>query len=133
MIFVDTNYFLRFLIKDNKEQFQSAQKLFLDGVNGNLSLTTTSVVMLEIYYVLKTYYQKSKTEICEILHNVLKMTFIKIDERNILIQAVKFFNENNLSLEDCYNLFWARENKLEHFKTFDTKLAKIFNSTVNIR
>lgn len=131
MIFVDTNYFLRFLIEDNKEQLQTTEKLFLDGAKGNSALTTSTVVIFEIYWVLKTYYQKSKSEIVGILQKVLKMNFIKIDDRNILIQAINFYNENNFSLEDCYNLLWARENNIETFKTFDEKLAKIFSSTVS--
>ena len=131
MIFVDTNYFLRFLIEDNEEQLQTAEKLFMDGAKGNLSLTTSTAVIFEIYWVLRTFYQKSKTEIVEILRKVLKMNFIKIDERNILIQAVNFYNGNNLSLEDCYNLFWAREHDIEIFTTFDSKLAKLFSSIAN--
>lgn len=131
MIFVDTNYFLRFLIEDNKEQLQTAEKLFLNGAKGNLVLTTSTVVIFEIYWVLKTYYQKSKIEIVKILQKVLKMNFIKTDERNVLIQALNLYKDNNLSLEDCYNLRWAKENNIESFKTFDTKLAKAFSSTAN--
>ena len=129
MIFIDTNYFLRFLIEDNLEQSQEAQKLFLEGARGNLVLITSTIVIFEIYWVFKTYYQKSKAEIIKILQKVLMMDFIRIDERSLLLRALSLFKKENLSLEDCYNLIYARENKAETFKTFDVKLAKIFSAT----
>lgn len=131
MIFVDTNYFLRFLIEDNKEQLQIAKKLFLDGAKGALVLITSTVVIFEIYWVLKTYYQKSKKEIIKVLQKILKMNFVRIDERDLLLQTLNLYKENNLSLEDCYNLCYSKDNNIETFETFDIKLTKIFSSTAN--
>lgn len=34
MIFVDTNYFLRFLLKDNQAQYLQAKELFLSAAQG---------------------------------------------------------------------------------------------------
>jgi len=59
----------------------------------------------------------------------LMMDFIRIDERSLLLRALSLFKKENLSLEDCYNLIYARESKTETFKTFDVKLAKIFSAT----
>ena len=73
MIFVDTNYFLRFLIDDNFQQAEEAKKLFLDAARGNLELVTSTIVIFEIYWVFKSYYQKTKDEIIGILQKVLAM------------------------------------------------------------
>ena len=128
MTFVDTNYFLRFLIEDNKEQSKIAKELFLEGARGKQQLITSTIVIFEIYWVFKSYYQKSKVEIIKILQKVLTMNFVRIDERDLLQSALNFFKAENLSLEDCYNLVFAKENKIEFFKTFDAKLAKVFSS-----
>ena len=128
MIFVDTNYFLRFLIDDDPQQAEEAKKLFLDAARGNLELVTSTIVVFEIYWVFKSYYQKTKDEIIKILQKVLTMNFVRIDERDLLQSALNFFKAQNLSLEDCYNLVFAKKNKVEVFKTFDAKLAKVFSS-----
>jgi len=128
MIFVDTNYFLRFLIHDNKEQSKSAKELFLEGARGERVLITSTIVVFEIYWVFKTYYQKSKAEIIKILQKVLTMNFVNIDERDLLKSALNLYKVENLSLEDCYNLIYAKDNKAVSFKTFDIRLAKAFAS-----
>ena len=43
MIFVDTNYFLRFLLKDNKLQHRKAKQLMLDSAQGKLKLFTSII------------------------------------------------------------------------------------------
>ena len=128
MIFVDTNYFLRFLIDDNFQHAEEAKKLFLDAARGNLELVTSTIVVFEIYWVFKSFYQKSKTDIAEILQKVLGMNFIRLDERDLLQSALDFFKAQNLSLEDCYNLNFALNKRTKIFKTFDAKLAKVFSS-----
>lgn len=126
MTFVDTNFFLRFLIKDNPEQFKEAKKLFLEGASGELGLITSTIVVFEIYWVLKTYYQKTKPEIIKILQKILRMDFMKIEERDLLQKSLTFFKKKNFSLEDCYNLVFAHEQGVKNFKTFDQNLRKIF-------
>ncbi|OGH38259.1 MAG: hypothetical protein A2905_03450 [Candidatus Levybacteria bacterium RIFCSPLOWO2_01_FULL_36_10] len=126
MIFVDTNYFLRFLLKDNYDQHLEAKNLFLQGAAGTIKLTTSIIVIFEIYWVFKSYYEKDKTEIIEILKNLLSMDFIQINDKKIFITCLDIFSNSNLSLEDCYNLSFAKKNKTEQFKTFDAKLAKEF-------
>src|SRR3990167_5284672 len=104
MVFVDTNYFLRFLIDDDPQQAEEAKKIFLDAARGNLELVTSTIVVFEIYWVFKSYYQKTKDEIIKILQKVLTMNFVRIDERDLLQFALNLYKVENLSLEDCYSL-----------------------------
>ena len=131
MIFVDTNFFLRFLLKDTDEQYQEAKKLFLEGAQGKVSLITSTIVFFEIYWVLSSFYKRQKPQLISLLTKILALTFITLEERSILTESLKFFKEKNLNLEDCYNLSYAKFQKVESFKTFDAKLAKIFQATAN--
>lgn len=126
MIFIDTNYFLRFLLEDNNSQYLITKELFLDGAKGKINLTTSIIVFFEIYWVFKSYYEKNKTEILEILQKILKMDFIEFDQKGILEKALEIFNQTNLSLEDSYNLAFAKEKGVNQFKTFDQLLVKNF-------
>lgn len=126
MIFVDTNYFLRFLLEDNQTQYFTTKELFLDAAKGKINLTTSVIVFFEIYWVFKSYYLKNKVDILEILQKILEMDFIKFDQKDILEKALDIFTRTNLSLEDCYNLAFAKEKGVNQFKTFDQLLAKNF-------
>lgn len=126
MIFVDTNYFLRFLLNDNTSQREEAKKLFDLGAQDRVKLLTSTIVIFEIYWVLSSFYQKNKADLCPLLQNILKLEFITIAERNVLSDAIAIFENSNLSFEDCYNLCYAEENKVKDFKTFDKILLNKF-------
>lgn len=126
MIFIDTNYFLRFLLNDISDQHELVKKLFVEASEGKENLITSSIVFFEIYWVLSSFYKKEKTEIVEILQKILKLTFIRLLDREILINSVTLFGQINLDLEDCYNLYFAKYQKVTLFKTFDKKLEKEF-------
>lgn len=124
MIFVDTNFFLRFLLEDINSQSQEAKNLFLAGAQGREKLLTSTIVFFEIYWVLKT--SLAKSQLAGILTKVLAMNFIVFDEYQLLVNSLDLFRNNNLSLEDCYNLAYAKKKNIQSFKTFDTKLSKFF-------
>ena len=128
MEFVDTNYFLRYLLRDNENQYQIARNLFEDAILGKTPLFTSTVVFFEIYWVLSTFYKKNKEEFLSILSDVLKMNYIKMDERELLLEVLEINKNKNLSLEDCYNLVYSRENQASSFVTFDKKLLKFFGA-----
>ncbi len=126
MEFVDTNYFLRFILRDNENQYQIARELFESAILGKTKLFTSTVVFFEICWVLSTFYQKKKKEYLDILSDILKMNFIELDERELLIEVLAINKNHNLSLEDCYNIVFAKNNQAVSFATFDKKLLKLY-------
>lgn len=126
MIFIDTNYFLRFLLNDISEQHNLVEKLFVRASEGKESLLTSTIVFFEIYWVLSSYYEKEKLEIVDVLQKILKLTFIELQEREVLLSSLNLFNETSLDLEDCYNLYFAKLEKVSSFGTFDKELEKEF-------
>lgn len=126
MIFVDTNYFLRLLLKDVAHQHQEAKKLFQEGALGKIKLFSSVIVFFEIYWVLSSFYQQRKSKITSVLSNILSINFIKFEKRNLLKKAVAIFHQTNLDLEDAFNLTYAHQMKAIDFKTFDKKLSNQF-------
>ena len=126
MIFIDTNYFLRFLLKDIKKQYQEAKNLFLKGAEGEVKLFTSIIAIFEIYWVPSSFYQKKKDEIIDIIEKIFQLVFIKIDNKNVLREGIEIYKKTNLEFEDCYNLALARKKEIKEFKTFDKKLEKYF-------
>jgi len=126
MVFVDTNYFLRFLLADIDAQHKKAKRLFKKGLAGEVKLTTSVIVFFEIYWVLSSFYGKNKKDVIKVLGNLLEMSFIKWEERQMLIKTVDVFKKSGIDLEDSYNLVFSKENKINEMASFDKKLMKEF-------
>lgn len=127
MTFVDTNYFLRFLLRDQPLQRQLVRKLFDAAKHHKLQLATSTLVLVEIYWVLSSFYGKNKIEIAEYINKILKLNFINIPERGILQGALSLYLQENIDLEDAYNLVYAKNHRSDKFATFDKKAAKLFS------
>jgi predicted nucleic acid-binding protein len=126
MIFVDTNYFLRFLLKDIENQYLEVKKLMVNAAQGEKELFTSTIVFFELYWVLSSYYGKNRPELSSTLRDFLGLEFIRLEERSILREAISIFERSPLSLEDAYNIVFAKKREAKEFKTFDKKLAKFF-------
>lgn len=127
MIFIDTNYFLRFLLKDIETQYAEAKNLFLLAGKSDAKLLSSTVVFFEVFWVLRSTYGKDKQALLSTLDKLLKLS-VEFDEHQLLVNSVNLFKKINISLEDCYNLVFARERDVKSFKTFDLKLAKAFKT-----
>lgn len=126
MIFVDTNYFLRFLLNDINQQHLQAKQLFLQASEGKVKLISSTIVFFEVYWVLSSFYKRDGTEISRILQSLLDLRFIGWRERQILQNSVSRFSKTTFDLEDCYNIAFARSRVVKEFRTFDAKLTKEF-------
>lgn len=126
MTFVDTNYFLRFLLRDVDDQHEKAGALFRDGAEGKVDLVTSVIVFFEIYWVLESFYERKRSELIPTLRNILDLRFVKLEEQELLKEALDIFEQTALELEDCFNLSYAKRLEVTEFKTFDTKLARKF-------
>ncbi len=128
MIFVDTNFFLRFLLQDNKDQYQQAKELFLQSAREEVDLVTSLVVFFEVTWILKRKFEKEV--LIKSFFNLLSLN-IELEERALLTESLSMYRETNLSLEDCYNFVFAKNKGVTDFKTFDQKLRKVFKSLKN--
>lgn len=128
MIFIDTNYFLRFLLADISSQHNQAKTTFKQAAEGRISLFTSAVVIFEIYWVLLSVYEKNKVQVSATLDNLLDMAFIDFEHYELLKKSILIYNNSSLGLVDAFNLLYSKSFGAEDFKTFDAKLAKKFIS-----
>lgn len=129
-IFIDTNFFLRFFLKDIKKQYLEAKATFSAGARFEDDLRTSLIVVFEVFWVLSSFYKFDREEIGGVIKGILGMTFIRLDERGILNDALILYRNTSLSLGDCYNLAYSRKIRVKEFKTFDIKLGKEFEKIV---
>jgi len=124
--FIDTNYFLRLLLKDDKKQFDTVYSLFQRAVNQEIQIITSIIVFFEIYWVLSSFYKKNKLKIVEYLKKILKMDFLEIENFHVLQETLILFENHTLDLEDCYNIAYAKNLETDEFATFDKKINNLF-------
>lgn len=124
MKFIDTNYFLRFFLGEPYDQHQETKALFLKAARGEAEIATSIVVFFEVYWVTSSFYRLEKEKISAFLQNILKMEFIKLENRALLTEAAVLFEKTSFDLEDAYNLMYARSLHAKDFLTFDAKLKK---------
>lgn len=124
MVFIfDTNSILRFLMRDNNEQFLIVRdKLEEISRNGDTILVTGEVVM-ECVYVLEKIYKVSRADILSMLGGFLKTLEVNVENRGLIMTALENYSETRLAYVDCLISELARETEAELF-TFDKKLAK---------
>ena len=121
---VDTNVFLRFLLKDNKKYFSQAKKYFLQAKEGKIILILLPPVVFEIDYVLKGVYSLSRQESAKILSFLVKSPDLEVEERKILIEAIEKYKKINIDLVDIYFATAAKQQKAKML-SFDKDFKKI--------
>src|SRR3989344_7244108 len=128
MTFIDTNYFLRFLLDDIPAQHNEARTTLKEAASGKLQLVTSAVVIFETHWVLLSAYSKNKEQVATALESILRMSFINSEHGSLLSQAVSVYKESSLGFVDAFNLLYAKSQGAKDFKTFDIKLSKKFIS-----
>lgn len=126
MIFVDTNYFLRFLLDDNQPQKKVVNDLFRKGSFGKQKLFTDVIVIFEIYWVVKKIYGVKNPLTKKFLLQVCNLSFVTIDDRQILLDAIQNFDKFNYDLEDAYHYYFSLSSNINSIATFDKKLKSSF-------
>ena len=120
-VLVDTNAWLRYLLCDNDIQYKEMGLLMKKMKKGEVELILTNEVVLEICYVLKSFYKIDKEKISKELSNLV---LIKGIVANSIWKAVlPIYSQKNLSLLDILMKCLASSNGWEVF-TFDKKLKE---------
>lgn len=125
MIFIDTNYFLRFLLRDDGKQYIIAKQFFLNASYSKHRLISSTLVFFEVSWVLRSVYKKDKRSLINTLIKLLSLG-IDFERKGILQETLELFRDTSLELIDCYNIIFAKHNNIKTFQTFDKKLSREF-------
>ncbi len=118
-VLVDTNAWLRYLLCDSDIQYKEIDLLMKKMKKGEVELILTNEVVLEICYVLKSFYKIDKEKISKELSNLVLVKGIVVN--SIWKAVLPIYSQKNLSLLDILMKCLASSNGWELF-TFDKKL-----------
>lgn len=120
----DTNAILRYLLKDNPVQFKQAAGYFESVRSGKEKALLLESVLVECVYVLTKFYKVPKEEATGSLAALLRYKGFVNSDKDILLEALTLFAEENVDLADCVLIATARRNSIPMF-SFGKKLNKL--------
>ena len=122
---VDANVILRYLLKDNEKFYKEAEILFDNAFSGKKKILILHSVVAEVVYVLLKLYKVSRKEIAEVLTGLVKIKGIKVQDREILLNAFKLFKNKDLDFVDCLLCAYSRKYQVV---SFDKEVNKCINT-----
>lgn len=125
MIGVDTNVLVRFLVRDDQEQFERARRLIKREVSSGETVLISLLVLLETEWVLRSRYGLPKTEIVAVLSSLLDAVELQFEDEASIEEAVFSWKDCAAEFADC--LISARHRRLgfRATATFDAKASKL--------
>jgi predicted nucleic-acid-binding protein len=125
MLGIDTNVLVRFLVRDNQNQFEKARKLLKREVSNGRRVFINQLVLLETEWVLRTRYGLAKTQMLETISGLLDAPDIQLEDEPAVEEALFIWRDANADFADC--LIGARNRRFGCRATvsFDTKASKL--------
>ena len=121
MVFVDTNYFVRFFVADDEQQTEHAIALFQRAEAGNVKLMTLSHVLFELAWTLSRRYKVSKTGVIERLEAIMAMPNLFVPDREIVNEALIRAKLTDSEFADSYIVTAAERAGANNVATFNAK------------
>lgn len=122
-VFFDTNLWIRYILIDNEAQFKIVRKLLELNEYGSIKIYSSSIIFLELAYVLQKVYKFQYQEILEVLNGIRSTKQLTIMNDTDLDLAIKYFKKYKLKFSDC--LIASQISKGLTMLTFDSDFKKI--------
>jgi len=125
MLGLDTNVLIRYLVQDDRRQYEKARRLIhREGGKGEPVLISL-LVLLEIEWVLRSRYGLSKAEILAAFSALLDAADLAFEDETSVEYALYSWKDSAADFADC--LIEARNRRLgcRATATFDRKALKL--------
>jgi predicted nucleic-acid-binding protein len=125
MLGVDTNVLVRFLVRDDEDQFERAQKLIKLEIAAGRRVFVSLLVLLETEWVLRSRYSLQKNLIIEAISRLLDAADVRFEDEPAIEEALFIWKDATADFADC--LIGAKNRRLgcRATATFDTKASKL--------
>jgi predicted nucleic-acid-binding protein len=126
MLGVDTNVLVRFLVRDDPEQFERARRLIKRELGGGETVLISLLVLLETEWVLRSRYNIAKAEIVAALSGLLDAVELEFEDEPSVEEAVFTWKGSAAEFADCLINTRHRALGCRATATFDGRAPKIF-------
>ncbi|MBD2605712.1 type II toxin-antitoxin system VapC family toxin [Scytonema hofmannii FACHB-248] len=120
MIGVDTNILVRYLTKDDEQQWQKAVEI----IEGGEQCFIANIVLCELVWVLRGKpYEFSRAEIGKTIEMMLQCPVFELENSSLVYQALHRFQQGKADFSDYLIGAIAQQLGCSKIVTFDRKLA----------
>ncbi|MFM9993134.1 MAG: PIN domain-containing protein [Burkholderiaceae bacterium] len=110
MLGIVTNVLVRFLIRDEKEQFNKARKLIKRELSNGKSVFINQLVLLETEWVLRSLYGLTKIQLLQTISGLLDAIEVQLEDESDVEEALFIWRDAKADFADC--LIGARNRRL---------------------
>ena len=125
MIGIDTNVLVRFLVRDDPQQFERARRLIRREVGGGEPVLISLVVLLETEWVLRSRYSVSKAEMLTAFSGLLETTDLQFEDEPSVEEALYVWRDSTADFADCLIASRHRSLGCRGTATFDIRALKV--------
>ncbi|MGH7984177.1 MAG: PIN domain-containing protein [Candidatus Udaeobacter sp.] len=102
-LLLDTNVIIRFLTGDHPTHSPRSRNLFARAAAGEVSLVLTDLALAESAWVLQSFYQLDRAAIAAALKGVIESTGVEVQNKAILMNALRNFAQTGVNFVDAYH------------------------------
>lgn len=100
--FIDTNIFLRVLIKEDEIKFQQCRRVLELIRENKIKAWTSSLVLAEVNWTLVSFYKFSKEKNLKAIKSIISLKNLKIADQNNIYQMVHLYEKYNIKFIDAH-------------------------------
>jgi predicted nucleic-acid-binding protein len=125
MLGLATNVLVRFLVRDDEEQFERAEQLIRRSAKADDPVYISLLVLLETEWVLRSRYKLGKPELLDTFSELLGATDLAFEDEASIEEALFVWKDSPAQFADC--LIGARNRALgcDATATFDGDAARL--------
>jgi len=117
--FVDTNIFLRYLTKDDASKYEKCKEMFKRAMKGDITITTSGMVIAELVWTLLSYYKVPKAEVVEKVSVIVGTQYLTIPDKQVIADALVLYARKNIDFIDAYNAVFMRYRGIRDIYSYD--------------
>ena len=102
-LLLDTNVIVRFLTGDHPAHSLRSRKLFARAAAGDVTLVVTDLALAETAWVLQSFYSLDRDAITSALKDLIESTGIEVQNKAILLSALRNFAQTDVNFVDAYH------------------------------
>lgn len=99
--FIDTNIFLRVLIKESEIQYSHCYSLLKAIKENEIKAQTSTIVLAEIVWTLNSYYKFSKKEATAAVKSILYLRGLDIEDHYHYPKALELYEKYSIKFIDA--------------------------------
>jgi predicted nucleic acid-binding protein len=93
--------------------------MFKRTVKGEITLSTSGVVIAELIWTLLSYYKVPKADIVEKISVIVGTENLFIPDKDVLADALVLYARKNIDFIDAYNAVFMRHHGLRDIYSYD--------------